>query len=183
MSLSNIAPRGVWGVGRRAQATSAGAPQTRQPPMLPPHATLLPNHPSPSSPSLWSHSWSPNHSGPPPPPHHHPVFHPTFRIPVLDHPNSKLWAGGQGRQAQRRRGTRHHTNPVIEPQTAVGDPSRNQPLGRHPSRQAARRAGDTPVRAPAGPDDDPGEKRRGSRGRPMSNRRTVRRSAILLWGS
>src|SRR5580692_12643067 len=90
--------------------------------MLPPHATLLPTHPSISIFSI---------SGPIlghpitlVPHRHHTItlsFHSTFRIPVLDHPNSKLWAGGQGRQAQRRRGIRFATNRMAEPQTAVGD--------------------------------------------------------------
>src|SRR5580692_12239735 len=119
--------------------------------MLPPHATLLPTHPSISiffiSGPILGHPITLV------PHRHHTItlsFHPTFRIPVLDHPNSKLWAGGQGRQAQRRRGIRHHTTPVIEPQTAVGDLSRNPPPGRHPSRRGARRLRDTrrSLRAP-----------------------------------
>ena len=130
---------GFWGVGRRAQRSRP------EPHRQDNHPCCYPRHPCFPPIHLHllhlsgSHPWSPNHSGPPPP---HTItlsFHPTFRIPVLDHPNSKLWAGGQGRQAQRRRGIRFATNRMAEPQTAVGDPSPNPPPGRHPSRRAARR--------------------------------------------
>ena len=89
--------------------------------MCTPHATPA-NHTTISTSlslsSALSSLWSPGHTTtlvphrPPPP-----VFHTTFRVPVLDHPYSKLWAGGQGRQAQRRRGTRHTTNRMTDPQT------------------------------------------------------------------
>ncbi len=96
MSLSNIAPRGVWGVGRRAHATSAGAPQTRQPPMC--HPRHPASHPSISIfsislvPFLVTQSlWSPTATTPSPCP-----SIPRSGSRFLDHPNSKLWAGGQG---------------------------------------------------------------------------------------
>ena len=131
MSLSNIASRGVWGVGRRAQATSAGAPQTRQPPMLPPPC-CFPFVFFNLSFSLVSH---PGHTITLVPHRHHttPVFLSHVRIPVLDHPNSKLWAGGQGRQAQRRRGTRYATNPVAEPQTRWGTVAQPAPRATPPA--------------------------------------------------
>jgi hypothetical protein len=115
----------VWGAGRRAPATSAVAPRADTTPPTQ-HTTLLllsflsslPKqlhfiyHPINHSP------WSTNHLGPGPP--NHTTITPTNRIPVLDHPNSKLWAGGQGRQAQRRRGTRITTNRLPRPQTPRG---------------------------------------------------------------
>jgi hypothetical protein len=73
MSLSNIAPRGVWGVGRRAFSEVGRSPTDKTTTHVPPHATLLPTHQSPSfSPSLWSPSlvtqslWSPTATTPSP---------------------------------------------------------------------------------------------------------------------
>jgi|HubBroStandDraft_6_1064221.scaffolds.fasta_scaffold10621_4 hypothetical protein len=123
-----------------------------------PHATPA-NHTISTSLSLSLLSlslWSPGHTTtlvphrPPPP-----VFHTTFRVPVLDHPNSKLWAGGQGRQAQRRRGTPHTTNRMIEPQTRWG--TCHATRRRHDTLCDGHR--DSPATPPAGPpraDRDPG---------------------------
>jgi hypothetical protein len=96
------------------KTTPPCAPPT--PPCQPPPPSLL-LYLSPLL-SLSLVPWSHHHTGPPPPTTT--VFHTTFRVPVLDHPYSKLWAGGQGRQAQQRRGTRHTTNRMTEPQTRWG---------------------------------------------------------------
>jgi hypothetical protein len=126
-----IAPRGVWGVGRRAKRSRPEPHRQDNPTMC---------NPTPPCPSI-HHQHSSLLSGPPghtttlvPHRQPHTVFHPTLQVPVLDHPYSKLWAGGQGRQAQRRRGTRIATNRLAEPTTGAGlGPELTQTLAHPPT--------------------------------------------------